>query len=302
MKPRLQNMLAASAALAAVAFASASVAMADGMPAAAPPAYVPPYTWTGLYIGAQSGWMEGDIKGHTVGPIPTPPGGFPAVNQGAGFKADPGTGIAGFHIGYQQQWSNIVLGVEGSLSWDFLTEEDEGQEIGRGSSGQCGFIATASGHEAACNGRIYSIRDIGPRVGFAKDKWLAYATGGFAQARINTWGTIFPPLALGTPPQTPPVSPQNRFQEGSATHDGWFVGGGVDYALSNNVFIGFQYKHYEFGSETEFTSTAGIVGSGSSATQSFIVGPARRVDATADAFMLRTDFKFSYQPTPAPMK
>ena len=296
MKPRLQNMLAASAALAAVALASASVALADGMPAAAPPAYVPPYTWTGLYIGAQSGWMEGNIRGHTVPPFPANQP-IPSVNEGFGFKADPGTGIAGFHIGYQQQWSNIVVGLEGSLSWDFLTEEDEGQEIGRGVNGQCGFVGPSAGHEAACNGRIYSIRDIGPRIGFAKDKWLAYATGGYAQARINTWGTIFPPIT--TPVTTPPQSPQNRFQEGSATHDGWFVGGGVDYALSNNVFIGFQYKHYEFGSETEFTST-----SGSSAfnPNNFVPGPARRVDATADAFMLRTDFKFNYQPAPAPMK
>jgi outer membrane immunogenic protein len=275
MKPRLQNMLAASAALAAVAFASAGVALADGMPAAAPPAYVPPYSWTGLYIGAQTGWMDSNIKGN-----------FAPFNAPFRFEADPDTGIAGIHLGYQQQWGNIVLGIEGSWSDDFLNSENEGRELGGGRAGSCGFVANTE----TCNGRIYSIRDVGGKVGLAKDKWLVYAIGGYAQARINTWGELL---------NTPPTIPQ-RFSEGSNTHDGWFAGAGFDYALSANAIVGFQYKHYGFGDEAHLAVCQAT--NGCSPIGSAVPSDNRVVHADADAFMTTLSFKFGSQPTPAPLK
>jgi outer membrane immunogenic protein len=258
MKVRLQSVLAVSAAIAAAALASATVVRADGMDRGPGPAGYAPTNWSGIYIGAQTGWMDSTIKGN-----------FAPLNTPFSFEADPQTGIAGIHLGYQHQWGNFVLGVEGSLSGDFLTDEKEGSKVGGGLGGACGFVANTE----TCNGRITSIRDIGGKAGWAMGQWMAYGTGGFAEARINTWGTVLPG---GT-----------RFSEGSNTHDGWFAGGGLDYALSKHAIIGLQYKHYSFDSEAHAVPVA---------TDS------RVVHADSDAIMSRLTFKFGLDRGYDPLK
>jgi outer membrane immunogenic protein len=164
--------------------------------------------------------------------------------------------------------AHFVLGVEGSLSSDFLTSEDEGKKIGGGLGAPCGLVSTET-----CNGRITSIRDIGGKAGWAMDRWMAYGTGGFAEARIQTWGTF---IAAGA-----------HVSDGSNLHDGWFAGGGLDYALSKHAIVGIQYKHYSFDSEAH--AVPNLVDS-------------RVVHADSDAIMSRLTFKFGLDRAYEPLK
>jgi outer membrane immunogenic protein len=151
------------------------------------------------------------------------------------------------------------------LSQDYSSAE-EGHKIGGGGSGACGL-----GAGDACNGRIYQIREIGGKLGWAMGRWMAYGTGGFADARINTWEIL-----SGT-----------HSNEGSNEHNGWFAGGGVDYALSKNAIVGIQYKHYDFGSESHI-DVAGMDN--------------RVVRAESDAIMSRMTLKFGLERGYEPLK
>jgi outer membrane immunogenic protein len=258
MKVRRQGMLAVST-IATAMLAGVSLAQADGVERGAR-AYAAPFSWTGLYLGGHSGWLGGDISGH-----------FAPVNPAFGFKAEPDDGgIAGLHVGYNYQFGAVVVGVEGGLSGDILGSNDQGAVLGAGLNGPCGFVANVQ----TCNGRFTQIREIGGRLGWAFGHWLAYGTGGYANARIETWGTSLP---SGT-----------KFSVESANHDGWYGGGGVEYALTRHAIVGVEYKHYTFDSEAHRD----------------VASPnnSRVVKGDADAVMARLSFKFGPWSEPAPLK
>ncbi|WP_292235384.1 outer membrane beta-barrel protein [Mesorhizobium sp.] len=69
------------------------------------------------------------------------------------------------------------------------------------------------------------------KAGYAADRLLVYGIGGVAFAGIET------SQAAGT------AFAQTR------TSTGWTLGAGVDYAFTNNVVVGAQYRYYDFGTE-----------------------------------------------------
>jgi outer membrane immunogenic protein len=64
------------------------------------------------------------------------------------------------------------------------------------------------------------------RVGYARDKWLAYTKGGWAGADIEL--TLFD---HGTPVRA----------NSSDWANGWTVGGGGEYAICKNLSLGVEY-------------------------------------------------------------
>ena len=126
--------------------------------------------------------------------------------------------VAGGHVGYNYQTGQIVLGVEGDLEW-----------LGISGDAQC---AAAIG--SVCNTKQDWLGSIRGRIGYAGiDRVLVYATGGVAFTRYS-----FAETALFL---------QNW---GSSSRTGWTVGGGAEYALTNNWIVGLQYSYYDFGTKT----------------------------------------------------
>ena len=129
-----------------------------------------------------------------------------------------------------------------------------------------------------CRGRAQSILTIGPRLGFAvNDQWLLFVSGGFASGRIMT--------------QTVNAATGVGFDESRSRHDGWYVGGGVDYAITRNIILGLEYQHIDLEninvSPTPFNATE-IRDS---------------LDARTDIVRARLTYKFGrVEPTYEPMK
>jgi outer membrane immunogenic protein len=77
-----------------------------------PRAYLPPplFTWTGLYVGGQVGYAWGagavDVSGFDPATV--------TVIRGP-LGSNPGGVIGGAHAGYQYQFNQLVLGIEGSV-------------------------------------------------------------------------------------------------------------------------------------------------------------------------------------------
>ena len=77
------------------------------------------------------------------------------------------------------------------------------------------------------------------RFGFAWNRFLFYGTGGVAVTDLSVEGT-------------------NTFTPGDVTQSasddaivfGWTAGGGGEFAVSDAVSVGVEYRHSDFGSET----------------------------------------------------
>jgi outer membrane immunogenic protein len=111
-----------------------------------------------------------DVDRHfPVGPTPA----FPTVPD---FTTNDSDGIYGFHAGAQWQWGAWVLGVEAALSGCF----HECRSLS-------GMLPVAAGFpaNAFAEHKIANLFMVGPRPGYAWDRWMVFATGGWASANIK---------------------------------------------------------------------------------------------------------------------
>jgi outer membrane immunogenic protein len=123
---------------------------------AAPVAYVPPFSWTGFYVGGELGWIRTDPV-YTTG----------ALLLGTPFVVSAATGKDGMSYGvlagYNYQLGSLVLGIEG----DF-----EGWTVGK-----VRYTAITGDFLTAHSKWGGSVRG---RVGYAADRVLLYIAGGAA--------------------------------------------------------------------------------------------------------------------------
>ncbi len=81
------------------------------------------------------------------------------------------------------------------------------------------------------------------RVGVAWDRALFYATGGAAFAELQKT------YSVGAPPFFGAVGP--FYLQNSQGRVGWTVGGGVEYALTNNWSVRGEYRYSDFGHQSD---------------------------------------------------
>src|SRR3954468_2779259 len=144
----------------------AGPAMAADMPIKAPP---PPrvayYNWSGAYIGFNAGGVWNDIDGtFAVGGRVNP-----------NFGTSDSDGILGFHAGAQWQWGAWVLGAEAALSGCFKECLSES-----------GVLPTpAFNPNLFMQHKMTNLFTVGPRLGYAWDRWMIFASGGYASADLK---------------------------------------------------------------------------------------------------------------------
>ncbi|MEJ0078172.1 MAG: outer membrane beta-barrel protein [Alphaproteobacteria bacterium] len=211
--------------------AASATAMAADLPVKAPmvaPIMAPAFSWSGCYIGGNIGgkWAQSDgsvtIAAAGTGAAATPAS---AVAFGRG---DSSSFMGGGQIGCQIQTGNWVLGLEGDADWHRLSFS---RTLVGGAALPILFVAgdvfdLRSDWQASARGRI----------GYAWDRWMIYATGGAAFTNVNV-GTNF--IAIGPFPAT--------VVSDSKTLVGWTVGGGMEYAITNNWIAGIEGRYSNYG-------------------------------------------------------
>src|SRR6516164_5090908 len=220
----MKNRFLASVALAAMIAAPATAA---DLPYKAPPplpeAY---YDWSGAYVGLNVGGTHYNVTHHVT--------------------TGDHDAIFGIHAGAQWQWGAWVLGAEAARS---------------GCSHECrstsSVLPVAQGFEENIFGehKIIDLFTSGARLGYAWDRLLVFATGGFASAHIENahcssiTGICGP---LGGPGNG--VVSNNR---------GWYAGGGFDYMAHKgalvDVILGVEYQHFDVGAARAFCVNPGCV-------------------------------------------
>ena len=185
--------------LAGTSMLVASAAFAADLPArgVAPSAPASAVNWGGLYVGAFAGAA-----------IYTPNVAGGAASEtyvGSYDNSTPARALLGGTIGYNWQVGALVLGLEGDLAG----------ALGGGYSSNLGVAG-----DYATGGRLNWVATARGRVGYSVEKALVYLTAGYAG-----------------------VSTQDGYNEdyGAVTvrnfHNGIAFGGGLEYAIGNNLSL-----------------------------------------------------------------
>jgi outer membrane immunogenic protein len=243
-----RNILLAS--VGALALTGSAALAADLPSRAPPPVYLPPapiFTWTGIYVGGQIGygWASGNNNFSGFDPF---------FNTGTFFNSSvggtPSGVIGGAHVGYQYQINQFVFGLEGSV---------DGTSLSNTAS-----LFFPDGTTLSANSNADIQGSIRGRAGIAWDRALIYATGGVAFGGFNT------NVTLANPGTTNGGNPFFASGNVSTTRVGWTVGGGIDYAVTNNWSIFAEYRYTNWGSLND-GSLSGI-GTGALAGTAFFNG------------------------------
>lgn len=219
--------------LATVAIAAATLAAparAADMPVKAPPPVAAPYyDWTGFYVGANAGYSVGrePTTATAVEPASTPP-----IVRHETFALAPAGALAGVQLGYNKQFGNVVLGVEGD--WQWTGQRDTACVF------DCTFNFSLTEQQ-----RLQWFGTARARAGYALDHWLWYATGGVA------WGRVHESQALqeNVTVVIPPVSAAGA-ASAATTNVGWVLGAGVETAIGGNWTAKLEYLHMDLGKAT----------------------------------------------------
>ena len=269
------------AAAAALTVAGAVSAQAADLPtrkeAPAPIFVPPPFTWTGFYIGGNAGgiWSTGGNASTTLyaAGFPFLTANFPNANinnSNSGF-------IGGGQAGYNWQTGAFVFGVE--TDFDGSTLSRSRTIVGPS------FVEPIAGLNDffTANGKI-SLDWLGStrgRIGFVAtpdNRLLIYGTGGFAYGGGSGHLNIY--------------DATNGWywasSNSNATRTGWTVGGGVEYAFTNNWIIGAEYLYFNLGTKYINTLPNGAVTS--------FFGPnvytSTKINLDASVVRARVSYKF----------
>ena len=140
------------ASVAALGLVAAGAASAADLPSrkgpVVAPVYVPAFTWTGFYVGANAGYGWGNVNAN----------GFANVGDLDGF-------VGGGQVGYNYQMGQFVVGLEADL-----------QAADLSSGNNLGLI----------NVKTDYFGTVRARVGVAFDRFMPYITGGWAYGNVKT--------------------------------------------------------------------------------------------------------------------
>ncbi len=227
------------------ALALTGAAFAADLPIAPPPP-PPVFTWTGIYIGGYGGGEITHTSYNTLVGAPLSPFSHLTPIDIAGVDAagsqtlNRGGFTMGGELGYNWQIGWLVLGVETDIGG--VTGSTHSNSLGliNGTGSGPGVFFPFALNQRVSNGLYGTTRG---RLGVAFDRVLVYGTGGVAYTSGNYVFTytdgLFPAAGTST----------------TGNKVGYVVGGGIEYALNNNVSIKGEFLYTQYGKVT----TSGLI-------------------------------------------
>jgi outer membrane immunogenic protein len=234
-------------------------------PPLAPVVYAPIFTWTGFYVGLNAGGAWTSTSGHLnifgfngLGAGNVVPGylAFPLLNNN---NNNNGNFTGGGQIGYNYQIGSFVWGVEADINYLGHSNSNRGafgtvfygDPLGPLPGGIVGGARDPySGYyqfAARRNNNNY-FGTVRARLGYAVDRALFFVTGGLAYGGNNSGGGL---VAYYAQPEFAALGPVTAFygsnNNNNNSHVGGTVGGGVEYAWTNNWTVKLEYLYANLG-------------------------------------------------------
>jgi outer membrane immunogenic protein len=171
----------------------------------------PSYNWSGFYAGVNGDYGTGVTTGDLL------PNGFFGNHDLSG-------GLFGGQIGFNYQWSHLVLGIEADLDWADLN----------GSEALFGIVMEEA--------KVKSLGTLRGRIGYAWDRVMVYGTGGFAWGRVSDGCDL-----CGVSTET-------------NTLTGYTVGAGVEYGITPNLSAKAEYLYVHLDPKNYFLDQGCVAG------------------------------------------
>ena len=176
------------------------------------PVFDPKPLWSGFHVGANVGGAFSKATSDF------------RFNYGPVFGVAPNTisGIAGgLGGGYDWQVGALVIGAAA----DFQLAGGDGRKAALCPGGLCGATYTQN---------LSWFGTVRGRLGYASGNWLAYVTGGYAYARLETKATAVAPVGAAS-------TSWNELKSG------WVLGGGVEVMFAPGWSANIEGLHMRFG-------------------------------------------------------
>lgn len=220
-------------------------AFAADLPVKAPIYKAPPVVkantaWTGFYIGANVGGGRAHTPLLFISGSPTPLDAA-AENRAGTLELSDSVFIGGVQAGFNWQTGPVMIGIEIDYNSFRLNLQQGPALYPFGSNPANVFNLT----QTVKTNWLFTAR---PRVGYAMNDALIYATGGLAVTDLH-YGLNFIDTSGGNASETTGFS---------KTTTGWTAGGGIELALGGNWSVKAEYLHVRFGS----ASVTGLNGVG----------------------------------------
>jgi outer membrane immunogenic protein len=135
--------------------------------------------------------------------------------EGVEIPVDLDGAFLGGYVAALWQFDKVVAGIEGEVNYSWIDGENEFQPGN--------FFRS----------EINWFGSVNAKIGLPIDRLLVFATGGVALGELATGQEVAP----------------SSFEE-EETSVGWTVGAGADYAVTDQVIVGVQYRYYDFGDES----------------------------------------------------
>ncbi len=265
-----------------------------------------PFSWTGFYLGGNVGgaWTDYDFGSYNtdvdLGAQGNEAVGFTSYDTGVdvlrfgtpGFDSQSDHSLtAGGQLGYQYQFGHFVAGVEG----DFNGQSGGVRTHFAAPTQFSSITSTGQGSDLDTETNFLTTRDVEStwtgsargRLGYANGRVLLYVTGGvaFTDLRVRSRDIAVTDFFLTGVDRADPTAFVATVKDISASDDqeiltGWTGGGGAEWAMTNIVSVGLDYRHNGFGDQTfRFAGRRGPLTTGST-----------RVDLDSDQVTLRVNF------------
>lgn len=185
----------------------------------------PAFTWSGFYVGGNIGGAWSNLTGVDT----TAAGGL--LGAAGTSVTDNGSGFAGgLQAGYNWQFSNWVLGVQGDISWTGINATAASPVLGTT------FVNYKSDWAASVTGRL----------GYAWGPTLLYGKGGAAWVH-NKYAVTDATIPLNA--------------TASETRSGWTAGVGIEHMFWQKWSAFLEYDYMGFGTRS-VTATDPVLGPG----------------------------------------
>jgi outer membrane immunogenic protein len=187
-------------------------AAAADLPAAKAPVVVvaPIYNWTGVYGGVDLGGAFGQTSVY----LPASATNVNIGNNGV---------FGGAQFGYNYQINSLVFGVEAEFNLQSV-------------KGSQNFQIPPSANVYGAKSQQDWFASIDGRLGYAFNRYLVYAVGGYAFSQFNSSLTTNALQVAGV----------------STTFNGYNVGAGVEYAFTDHWAGRAEYRYYNYGSNNAY--------------------------------------------------
>ncbi len=212
--------------------------------------------WSGFYFGGQFGYSDGnaDFSNSTQGPIA-----YTLRNSALEATSDPsqisvlgtasdGAAAYGGFVGYNTQWQDVIVGIEANYSHTRLSLEASNSPVIRTGLSDGGGNTYTVGISGSGTLRNLDYGTLRARGGWILGNFLPYGFIGFALGAtdLNVAASVTGTCEAGSTPGCSPFSFVSTAGKNGALLYGGTVGGGVDVALTQNIFLRGEFEYTVF--------------------------------------------------------